>query len=105
MGTFREQEGSSGLEDLDVSRLWNTMHGFWLRFAITAATTTVWVISWIRVSMYGVTMSMLWVIGAFIVLSAIGWFSTGRQLYLDTLYHGGFNSSSDEYSLGKDLPW
>ena len=59
MGKFREQEGSSGFEEPEVSYEENIMHGFWLRLAVALATTFVWSIMGVRMSIHGITVNML----------------------------------------------
>ena len=56
-------------------------------------------------SMYGITVNLLWQMGAFMALSAVVWFSTAKQLYLDSFYSVVLNSPEEDYTLGKDLPW
>ena len=70
MGTF-EEERTSGLDESDARQIWNIMHGFWLRFIVAGGTTSVWWIMCVRMSMYGITTSMLCVTAAFIAVSAI----------------------------------
>jgi len=72
---------------------------------VAGGTTSVWWSMCVRMSMYGITTSMLWGTSMFIVLSAITWFGVGKQLYMDSIYSGVFNSSNEDYSLRKDLPW
>ncbi len=98
MRTF-EDERPSGLdsfERLDISQDWNPMHGFWLRFLIAAVTTSVWTIIWIRMSMYGISTSILWCTGVFIVLSMIAWSGFGRQLHVSSI------NSDFLASIGRD---
>ena len=81
------------------------MHGFWLRFIVAGGTTSVgWIIS-VRMSIYGITVSMLGIASVFIVMSAIAWISVGKQLYLDSFYSGDFNLLGEDILLGKDKPW
>ena len=104
MRTF-EEERMSGLDGPDSFEEWNTAHGLWLRFLVAAITTFAWTILWIRMDLFGYTMAQLWGTVAFFGVSLIAWFSTGKQLYLDSFYSGVLNSSSEEILLGKDPPW
>jgi hypothetical protein len=54
-------------------------------------------------SVHGVTLKILWVTGAVVVVSAIAWLGSAKQLYLDSLYNQQ-GSSIEETVLGRDLP-
>jgi len=73
-----EEESSSGLDGPDSGQFWNIMHGFWLRFFVAAMTISVAWIMYVRMSMYGVTTSMIWGTSVLIVLSAIAWIGVGK---------------------------
>ncbi len=105
MGKFREQEVSSGLEEPEVSLEESIMHGFWLRFAVALGTTFVWSIMGIRMSMYGISVNMLWAMGVFIAISAVAWFGSVKQLIIDSNFSGVLNSLSEDTLSGKDMPW
>ena len=105
MGKFREQEGSSGLEEPEVSYKKNIMHGFWLRFTVALGTTFVWALMGIKMSMYGISMNMLWPMGVFITMSAVAWFGSIKQLIMDSNYSVVLKSLSEDILSGKDMPW
>ncbi len=100
-----EEESSSGLEEPDADQIWNIMHAFWLRFSVALGTTFVCGVLYVRMSMYGATTSMTWMLVSSALISAIAWISSSRQLYLDSFYSGGLNSLSEDILLGKDKPW
>ena len=105
MGKYREQEGSSGFEESEVIFVENIMHAFWLRFAVALSTTFVWSIMGIKMSMYGISMNMLWAMGVFISMSAVAWFGLAKQLIMDSNYSVVLNSLSEDILSGKDMPW
>ncbi|MHA1613770.1 MAG: hypothetical protein ACTSW7_04575 [Candidatus Thorarchaeota archaeon] len=105
MGKYREQESSSGLEEPEVSYGENIMHAFWLRFAVALGTTFVWGIMGVRMSIYGITVNMLWVMGVFLIMSAVAWFGSVKQLIMDSNFSGVLNSLSEDILSGKDMPW
>ena len=89
----------------EVSYEENIMHAFWLRFAVTLGTTFVWSFIGIRMSMYGMTVSMLCAMGVFIAISAVAWFGSVKQLIMDSNFSVVFNSLSEDIFSGKDMPW
>ena len=104
MGKFGK-ESSSGLEEPEVCFEENIMHGFWLRFAVALGTTLVWALMGVRMSMYGISMNMLWVLCVFISMSAVAWFGSVKQLIMDSNYSVVLNSLSEDILSGKDKPW
>ena len=105
MGKFREQEDSSGSEEPEVSIEESIMHGFWLRFAVALGTTFVWGIMGVRMSIYGITVNMLWAMGVILTISAVAWFGSVKQLIMDSKFSVVFNSLSEDIFSGKDMPW
>ena len=105
MGKYREQESSSGLEEPEMRYEENIKHGFWLRFAVALGTTFVWSIMGVRMSIYGISVNNLWVMGVFIAMSAVAWFGSVKQLIMDSNFSGVLNSLSKDILSGKDMPW
>ncbi len=81
------------------------MHGFWLRFTVALGTTFVWSIMGIKMSMYGISVNMLWALGVFISTSAVAWFGSLKQLIMDSNYSVVLKALSEDILSGKDMPW
>ncbi len=56
-------------------------------------------------SIYGISVNMLWGMGVFIAMSAVAWFGSVKQLIMDSNYSVVLNSLSEDILSGKDMPW
>ena len=100
-----EEEDVSGLDGPEIYHKWNIEHAFWFRFLVAAVTTTVWVVLWIRMDMFGITLSELWGAGLFLGMSIFAWIGFGRQGYLMLAFSEVLNSLSEDMLSGEYKPW
>ena len=100
-----EEESSSGLEAPDSGQFCNIMHAFWLRVSVAIVTALLSVVYYGRMVIHEVTVNMVWMLLSSSLLCVIALVSLLRQLYLDYLFSGVFNSPVVEEQLGKDTPW